>query len=146
MFLGRYDAQISAKGRVALPAKFRKVTGDRLVIARWYGNCLVIVGISGWEDLVNRFAQREEVVTKPIRSVERFILSTAFEVESDEQGRFVVPLMLRDIANLEGEVVFLGVGDRIELWSKEVWEEEELKVKEEADTMLERIAEARIKK
>jgi MraZ protein len=143
MLIGRFYTQISEKGRVALPSKFRKETGNRIVVARWYENCLVIVGALGWNELLTRFAKKEEVVTRPIRSVERFILSTAFEIETDEQGRFVIPQTLRDIAQLRKEVLFIGLGERIELWDKDTWEEEELKVKEEADKMLEEVVKQR---
>jgi MraZ protein len=143
MILGRYYTQISSKGRIALPSKFRKETGEKIIISRWYESCLVIVGESGWNRLLARFANKDEVVTKPIRSVERFILSTAFEAECDEQGRFVIPQFLRDIANLTKDVVLLGLGERIELWDVEIWRKEEARVKEEADIMLEEIAKKR---
>jgi len=143
MILGRYYTQISQKGRIALPSKFRKETGQRIIISRWYENCLVIVGEEGWNRLLARFANKDAVVTRPIRSVERFILSTAFEAECDEQGRFVIPQFLRDIANLKAEVVLLGLGERIELWDVETWKKEEERIKDEADLMLEEIAKKR---
>ena len=143
MLLGRFYSSISLKGRVALPSKFRKETGNHIVIARWYENCLVIVGTSQWLDLISRIAKPDAVVTRPIRSVERFIYSTAFEIESDNQGRFVIPPSLRETANLKDRVVFLGMGDRIELWDQSIWEKEEVKVKSESDEMLEKISRER---
>ncbi|MGB9637457.1 MAG: division/cell wall cluster transcriptional repressor MraZ, partial [Microgenomates group bacterium] len=89
MLLGRYYSQLSEKGRLALPAKFRQEIGEKIFIARWYEGCLVIVGKTGWEKFIGRLARRSDVLTKPIRSVERFILSTASEIDLDEQGRFV---------------------------------------------------------
>jgi len=136
MILGRFYSQLSPKGRLAIPSKFRKETGNRIIIARWYENCLVIVGLSYWKSLLRRLTSGNEVVIRPIRSVERFILSTAFEVETDSQGRFVVPVSLRDQAKITGEVVFLGLGERIELWDRSLWEEEEKKVEKEADQSL----------
>lgn len=143
MFIGRYYSQVSKKGRVALPSKFRRDIGGKIIIARWYEECLVIVGAEGWDELLARFANRDEVITRPIRSVERFILSTAFEIETDDQGRFVIPRILRDVAKIVDQVIFLGLGERIELWDLDAWEEEEIKVKEEADRMLEDIAKRR---
>jgi MraZ protein len=143
MLLGRYYSQVSQKGRVALPAKFRSQIGGEIVIARWYETCLVIVGLAGWKALLQRFAREDEVITKPIRTVERFIFSTAYEIQTDEQGRFIIPGMLREIAAINDEVVFLGLGERIELWSKSIWEAEEVKVKKSADEMLEKIAKIR---
>ncbi|HJX46141.1 MAG TPA: hypothetical protein VJ399_03185 [Patescibacteria group bacterium] len=143
MLIGRYFTQVSEKGRIALPSKFRKETGNKIIIARWYEECLVIVGKQSWDKLLARITNREEVVTRPIRSVERFILSTAFEIETDDQGRFVIPQILRDIAKINDKLIFLGLGERIELWDLETWEKEETKVKSEADNMLEEISKQR---
>lgn len=145
MLLGRYYSQVSEKGRLALPARFRQEIGDKIFIARWYEGCLVIVGGSNWEDFISRLARKSDVLTKPIRSTERFIFSTASEIDLDDQGRFVLPLFLREMAGIKpgDEVVFLGMGDRIELWNKSGWDEEELKIKAESEEMLEAIARQR---
>ncbi len=142
MFLGRYYSYVSQKGRLALPSKFRNSTGKNIVITRWYEKCLVIVGKENWKTFFDRLIKKESVPTRPIRSTERFIFSTAYEVELDDQGRFVLPVFLREITGIKegSEVVFLGLGDRIELWDKKVWEEEEEIVKKEADRMLEKIS------
>lgn len=143
MILGRYYTQISPKGRIALPSKFRKETGTKIIITRWYEDCLVIVGVEGWNRLLARFASKSEVITRPIRSVERFILSTAFEIETDNQGRFVIPPALRDMAKLTKDVVILGLGERIELWDLGTWNKEESRVRVEADKVLDEIARRR---
>jgi len=145
MLLGRYYSQVSEKGRLALPARFRQETKDKIFIARWYEGCLVIVGRAGWEAFMSRLARKTDVLTKPIRSTERFIFSSASEINLDEQGRFVLPLFLRDVSGIKpgDEVVFIGLGDRIELWNKLVWESEEAKIKAESEKMLEAIARQR---
>jgi len=143
MFLGKFFSQVSKKGRVALPAKFRQETGKKIVITRWYESCLVIVGQAQLDDLLLRFARKDEVVIRPIRSVERFILAMAFEVDIDDQGRFVIPPLLREAAKIKDKVVFLGLGEKIELWNQELWEKEEAKVKAEAEDMLEALYQRR---
>ena len=142
MFLGRYYSYVTQKGRVALPSKFRNLTGREIVITRWYEKCLVIVGRENWNGFFERLLKRDSVPTRPVRSTERFIFSTAYEVDLDDQGRFVLPVFLRELIGLKegSEVVFLGLGDRIELWDRKVWEEEEDLVKKEADKMLEEIS------
>lgn len=145
MLLGRYYSQVSEKGRLALPAKFRQEIGEKIFIARWYEGCLVIVGKDGWEKFISRLARRSDVLTKPIRFVERFIFSTASEVDLDDQGRFVLPSFLRETGGINAgdEVIFLGLVDRVELWNKSIWEKEEEKMKEESEKMLEAIARQR---
>ncbi len=128
-----------------MPAKFRQETGKTIIIARWYDGGLVIVGKKGWNNFLERLARPEDVLTKPIRLTERFLFSTAYEMDLDEQGRFVLPTYLREEAgiSLGDKIIFLGLGERIELWNRIIWEEEEKKVKSEADKMLETIAKER---
>lgn len=145
MFLGRYFSQVSEKGRLALPSKFRQEIKGKIFIARWYENCLVIVAGNSWEDFMSRLARKSDILTKPVRSIERFIFSTATEIELDEQGRFVLPLFLREIGQIKpgDEIVFLGLGDRIELWNKSIWEKEEIRIKSESEKMLEAMVKQR---
>jgi MraZ protein len=116
MLIGHYVGRINEKGRVALPAKFRQFLGERVVVARWYENCLAVVAEKDWERLVTGLG--EQRLVSAARDTDRFLLSGAFEIDLDGQGRFVVPSVLREYANLAGEVVFAGVGDRVEIWEK----------------------------
>ena len=143
MLLGRYYSKISKKGRIALPSKFRKELGEKIILSRWYEGCLVVVGITQWNLLVNRFAKREEVFIKPIRSVERFILCSAYEIDIDNQGRFVIPESLRSVARLDNEIIFLGLGERVEIWDQKSWLMEENRVIDEADKMLMQLSKSR---
>jgi len=70
--LGRFYSQVSEKGRVALPSKFRQETGKTIIIARWYEGGLVIVGKKAGT-VLERLARPEDVLTKPIRLTERFL-------------------------------------------------------------------------
>lgn len=141
MLIGEYRSKISEKGRVSIPSKYYKTTGDFIVVARWYESCLVIVGTKDWLGLLERITKKDELLVSPVRMVDRFILSSAYEAELDSQRRFVVPVKLRQYAGLKDKVVFIGLGDRIELWDEEVWRKEELRVKSQADKMLEQMAE-----
>ncbi len=82
----------------------------------------------------------------PVRETERFIFASAYEAEPDEQGRIVIPDRLTTYANLGEEVYFLGLGDRVEIWNKEVWEEKEKVVAKEAPTYIEELAKKNGKK
>lgn len=61
----------------------------------------------------------------PVRDTERFLFGSAYEIEFDDQGRIVIPLELRSFSGLTKEAVFLGVGNRVEIWSREHWDEYE---------------------
>ncbi len=97
---------------MALPSKFRSLTGKEIVITRWYEKCLVIVGKENWRKFFERLLKKQTVPTRPVRSTERFIFSAAYEIDLDDQGRFVLPLFLREITDIKegSEVVFLGLG------------------------------------
>ena len=113
---------MDAKGRTALPSKFRKELGGEVVLARWYEGSIAIFELGSWTKIVEQ-ATRGLVVTSPSRDTERFLLGGAYEITLDAQGRLVVPQTLREHGGLEGEVVFVGLANRVELWSKKAWEE-----------------------
>ena len=122
MLIGHYFVKLTAKGRLAIPARFRPEIGNKAVVARFYEKCLVLVGLPRWTELMTKLTTKGELITQPTRDVERFILGSAFEIDLDSQGRFVVPQVLRDYAGISDEIVFLGLGSWIEVWSKRNWD------------------------
>lgn len=125
MLIGSYIQHIDNKGRVALPVRFKKEIGNKIIVARWYEGCLAIFSRSSWEEMISELTT--SIVSSPARDTERFLLGGAFEVILDLQGRFVISQTLRDHANLleAKEIVFVGLNKRIEVWSKVSWEDRE---------------------
>jgi MraZ protein len=123
MLIGSYLGNISDARRVAVPKKFLKELGDKPVIAKWYEDCLILVSPDFWEKLLTRLTGGNKAINLGVRDIERFILGSAFETEPDEQGRVVIPEILAHYARLGKEGVFVGLGDRVEIWSKEAWDE-----------------------
>jgi len=80
------------------------------------------------------------MVIKPIRASEQFIYTSAYKVDADDQGRIVLPDRLVLYAGLGEQVYFLGVGDRVEIWNKEVWDEKEKVIAGEAAGYIEELA------
>ena len=122
MFMSQYNHTIDAKGRVIIPAKFREKLGDNFVITKGLDGCLY--GYAREE----RSAFEEKLGTLPItnknsRQFTRFFLAGAAECELDKQGRILIPGVLREFAGLEKDVVLVGVASKIEIWSKERWDE-----------------------
>lgn len=140
MLLGTFTGRLSPKRRVAIPSLFRKILGDRLIVAKWYEGCLIIVGTPSWKALLDRLTAKVELVTEPVRDTDRFILGSAFEIEPDGQGRFVIPRALAQYAELKTEVVFVGLGERVEVWDSEAWRREEIEVSKKASLMIEKLA------
>ena len=112
---------LGEKRRVAVPKRFLEEFGEKLVIAKWYEDCLLLVSMDFWGMLLGRLTGGSKVVSLGVRDIERFILGSAFEVIADGQGRIIIPEILAEFANLNKELVFLGLGDRAEIWAKEAW-------------------------
>lgn len=121
LLLGTYTPKIDAKGRVALPAKFRSQLGQGLVMSRGQERCVYLLPFDEFRRIASQI-QRTSVGNKAAREYLRVFLSGAVDQEPDKQGRVVVPQMLRDYANLGSDIVVIGVGTRAELWNKDAWE------------------------
>jgi len=117
LLLGTYTPKIDAKGRVALPAKFRSQLGQGLVMARGQERCVYLLPFDEFRRIASQI-QRTSVGNKAAREYLRVFLSGAVDQEPDKQGRVVVPQMLRDYANLGSDIVVIGVGTRAELWNR----------------------------
>lgn len=107
-----------------------------MIIAKWYENCLVLVSYDTWKSLLNRLSDKSGLVTEPVRDIDRFIMGSAYEVKLDGQGRFIIPEVLRIYASIVDEATFVGLGDRVEIWSSEKWKGiEELSERKAADAI-----------
>lgn len=142
MLIGQYETKITGKRRVAIPKRFRDELGDTYVLARWYEGCIVMVSTHSWTTLTSRVTPQGGFVTSAVRDTDRFLMASAYELSADEQGRIVLPKLLTDHAGIAKDIVFLGLGDRVELWDKSVWLAHEEKVKSEAAQLIERVAQS----
>lgn len=119
MFLGEYEHTIDAKGRLAIPAKFRSQMDVGAVLSKGMGTCLSIYTLARWEQKSNELVSG--MSSDELRDFERRIYPSACEVELDAQGRIVIPAKLRAYARLESEVTVAGVRDHIEIWDRATW-------------------------
>jgi len=140
MFLGTYLVSVTSGKRTAIPSVFRQKLGQNVILAKWYENCLVLVDNESWNALLERITGGEKMIVEPIRETEHFIFASAYEVEVDDQGRIVLPDRLVSYASLGEQVYFLGIGDRVEIWNKEVWEKKEMEVAQDAASYIESLA------
>ncbi|HKM04128.1 MAG TPA: division/cell wall cluster transcriptional repressor MraZ [Lachnospiraceae bacterium] len=121
MFMGEYNHTIDLKGRLIIPSKFRDILGDTFVITKGLDGCLFVYDNHEWKVFEEKL-KLLPLTNKDARQFVRFFLAGAAEVEVDKQGRILVPSTLREFAEMEKEVVLVGVASRIEIWSKERWE------------------------
>lgn len=121
MFMGEYQHTMDAKGRLFMPAKFRDQMGDKFIITKGLDKCLFAYPESEWGILESKLRNLSFTQYEP-RAFVRLFFSGASECESDKQGRFLIPANLRKYCALEKDAVVIGVSSRIEIWSKDVWE------------------------
>jgi MraZ protein len=122
MFMGEYHHSIDIKGRLIVPSKFRDDLGEMFIITRGLDQCLFGYPLSEW-GLLEEKLKGLPLTKKDARAFTRFFFSGATESELDKQGRINIPAPLLQYAKLEKECVILGVSNRIEIWSKQIWED-----------------------
>ncbi|MBO5292711.1 MAG: division/cell wall cluster transcriptional repressor MraZ [Lachnospiraceae bacterium] len=121
MFMGEYNHTVDAKGRLIIPSKFRESLGETFVVTKGMDGCLFVYDNQEWK-LFEEKLKTLPLTNKEARKFVRFFLAGAAEVEVDKQGRILLPLGLREYAGLEKDVVLIGVGGRVEIWSRERYE------------------------
>ncbi|MEZ4742890.1 MAG: division/cell wall cluster transcriptional repressor MraZ [Bdellovibrionota bacterium] len=124
MFRGSFEHNIDEKGRVAVPATFRKLlTIDdeptSLVVTN-SDKCLVAYPIDKWEQLEKKLASLSQFDPKVV-AFQRYFIASAVECPIDKAGRVLLPNNLRKFAGIEKECFFIGNLTKFEIWSSEAW-------------------------
>ena len=140
MLLGEFEHTIDDKNRLTLPARFRHVFAEGVVVTRGMDGCLFAYTRPEWERLVaTRFAPLD-LLSKEGRRMQRYFFAGATEAELDKQGRVGLPLALLQHAKLERDVVVAGVHDHLEIWDRAAWRRELAEVEGSAEDVAERLA------
>jgi len=140
MFIGQYEHSVDAKGRLAVPAKFRRTLTPNAVITKGLDGCLFVFTKERWQKMAESIGQLPYTKSSA-RTYARLILASASEAEFDKQGRILIPGYLRKYACLKSEAVVAGLYDRVEIWSRESWNKEIMKVDKEAGKVVEDLSE-----
>ncbi|HEX5440862.1 MAG TPA: division/cell wall cluster transcriptional repressor MraZ [Ktedonobacterales bacterium] len=121
MFLGEFQYRLDAKGRLAIPARFRSKIEGGAALTRGVEQCLYVYPLDTWDQ---KGRELEVSITDPRKRqmLMRRFFGTAAECEMDGQGRIVVPAKFRKYAELTGEAMVIGVRDHFEIWSLAAWE------------------------
>lgn len=142
-FRGQSISKIDAKGRLRIPVKFREVLqqyySDALMITI-LGNCLVAYPPEVWEERIERKVESFSPVDPQQRAFMRYFVSSAEECEFDNQGRILIPPLLRERAGLKQEALLAGVLSSFEIWDRSAWDVELKKASERHEQMMEKMA------
>lgn len=121
LFKGEYNHQLDAKNRIRIPAKLKAELGTGYSITRGVDKCLYIIPKEEMDKLTSRLEQFDMYDAEKQKAI-RSVLRLAFDPEEDNQGRIVLTEKLRTFAGIEKEIVFLGVGNRIEIWDEQEYQ------------------------
>lgn len=121
-FMGEYRNNMDAKGRVILPVAFRELMGREFVITRGIDQNLDLLPKDVWDEKVEKL-EKLGTSSPAARAIKRRILGMAIEIEIDNQDRITVPQNLREACGLEKEIIFVGQGNYVEAWSKQLYDE-----------------------
>ncbi|MDP3975240.1 MAG: division/cell wall cluster transcriptional repressor MraZ [Candidatus Jorgensenbacteria bacterium] len=138
MLLGEYKHSIDAKGRVALPAKFRTKLKGGAIITRGLDHCLFVFARDEWEKLAAKITALP-LAQANSRAFARLMLAGAADVEFDAQGRILVPASLREYAGLSKQAVVAGLVNRLEIWDEGTWKRYKSRTESASDDIAEQL-------
>ena len=122
MFMGEYNHTIDTKGRLIIPSKFRELLGEQFVVTRGLDGCLFLFPMNEWQAYEEKL-RKLPMADKNARAFSRFFTAGATLCDIDKQGRALIPATLREFAKIDKDVILAGLLNRIELWSKERYDE-----------------------
>lgn len=122
MFRGGFAHNIDDKGRVIIPLKFRLLLGEKFIVTKGLDRCLWVFPEDEFRKLDEHLKAQPMLDAHAVR-LQRFFSADAVDGTTDSQGRVALPSNLREFAGIDKEVVIVGAGNRIEIWSDARWQE-----------------------
>lgn len=126
MFRGVTTISLDAKGRMALPTRYRERLMSRcdghMVVTVDRDSCLLLYPLPEWEEIERKLV-RLPGLNSQVRKLQRLLIGHATECDLDGSGRILLPVPLREFANLERRIVLIGQGNKFEIWDENIWNE-----------------------
>ena len=123
MLTGKYNHSIDAKNRLIIPSKIKEQLGDTITILRGSDKCLTLYSAEEWENYARKIS---ELPKTQVRALTRYLYSNSIEVQPDSQGRVMLPAEMVKYAEITKNIITVGCGKYAEIWSEEVWNEQNL--------------------
>lgn len=124
MFRGATKITVDAKGRMAMPTRYRDRLSERcdgrLVVTVDRDYCLLIYPLPEWEEIERKLI-RLPSLNAQARRLQRLMVGHATELELDGHGRILLSKELREFAGLDRQAILIGQGNKFELWDEERW-------------------------
>jgi MraZ protein len=138
-FRGHFEHSLDAKNRLSIPTRFRTAFSSGTVLAKTPEPCVAIWTPETNEAIIERALGGLNPMGSEYRKASRFFQGNSFEVELDASGRVTLPPPLLTHAGIEKEVVVVGVGDHLEVWARQRWQEEQQALDAEIGEVTERL-------
>jgi MraZ protein len=138
MLIGEHKHTLDTKKRLSLPAKFRKELGKKVIVTRGLDACLFVYSPKEWDNFVSKLKDLS-MGQADTRAFNRFLLGGAVEVDIDSAGRILIADFLKDFAKLDTKVMVVGIGNRVELWDEETWNNYQTEVEKNANVLAEKL-------
>ncbi|NOY15055.1 MAG: division/cell wall cluster transcriptional repressor MraZ [bacterium] len=139
MIIGQYSAKAESNGRVMLPKKIRQfLKTKKLIVTRGYDGCLLLINTGQFQQVIKDIVS-QSFLNPDKRNTERFLLGSAFELEIDNHGRLIIPDTLKKYAGLKHQLIFVGLGNRIEIWAQEAWQKQQKYLTSKAQDIAQRL-------
>lgn len=120
-FTGEYRHTLDAKGRLIVPSEFRQLLGDTFYITKGTDQCLFVYCEENWRAFSDGIDQLPDITNSVGRMFRRYFYGSCVKCETDKQGRIYIPAPLREYAMLTKDILLIGAGPRIEIWTPEEW-------------------------
>lgn len=127
MFRGINSLTVDTKGRMAIPARYRASLGGEekvplVITIDTEETCLLLYPAAQWQ-IIEDNLQKLPSFNAAARRIQRLLIGHATDVELDNNGRILIPPVLRKYAELEKDVVMIGQGNKFEVWNTLLWEQ-----------------------
>lgn len=140
MLLGEYQHSVDDKGRIAIPAKFRKTLARGVVVTRGMDTCLYLYPLEEWTQFAEKLS-RLPINQSNSRAFARLMLAGASNADIDSQGRILIPDYLRQYAGIKSQAVIIGLYNRAEIWDEGCWQQYRTNMEQKTDEIAERLGE-----
>lgn len=140
MLIGEYRHSLDNKKRLSVPSKIRKILGKTVVVTRGLDQCLFVYHQKEWGKLTEKLSGLP-MGQADTRNFIRMILSGAYSVSFDKTGRILIPEHLKKYADLQINIVIVGVHNRLELWNDQRWDKHVKEMERNTDALAEKLGE-----
>ena len=119
MLFGEYEHQVDAKNRIRIPSRFKNSIGQNYVFVKGPNKCISIFPESVFNERYGKFSNVSIFDAEGQKALME-VYSSVYTAQEDGQGRVVIPEKLRNYAEIDKEVVSIGMGDHVDLFSLDI--------------------------